>query len=86
MESKGPIFIFRTYVLEGEADIKFSLSEMWNLLQDVVDLLPNNASVICKQMIDIKILDWCSVGPVFPHGEKVPLYPWLATLLVMLSR
>ena len=39
------VFIYRTYVLEGEADAKFSLSETWNLLQDVVDPLPNNASV-----------------------------------------
>ena len=22
---------------------------------------------------DIKILGWCPVGPVLPHGEKVPL-------------
>ena len=25
----------------------------------------------------IKILGWCPVGPVLPHGEKVSLYPWL---------
>ena len=33
-----------------------------------------------------EILDWCPARPVLPHGEKVPLYLWLATLLVMLSR
>ena len=22
---------------------------------------------------DIKILGWCPAGPVFPHGEKVPV-------------
>ena len=32
---------------------------------------------------DFEILGWC---PVLPHGEKVPLQPWLATLLVMLSQ
>ena len=32
---------------------------------------------------DIKMLVWCPVGPVLPHGEKVPLYPWLATPLAM---
>ena len=23
---------------------------------------------------DFEILGWCPVGPVLPHGEKVPLY------------
>ena len=22
---------------------------------------------------DVKILGWCTAGPVLPHGEKVPL-------------
>ena len=35
---------------------------------------------------DFEILGWCPAGPVLPHGEKVPLQPWLATLLVMVSR
>ena len=35
---------------------------------------------------DFEILGWCPAGPVLPHGEKVPLWPWLATLLVMVSR
>ena len=34
---------------------------------------------------DIEIKGWCPLGTVLPHGEKVPLQPWLATLLVMLS-
>ena len=34
------MFIYGTYVLEGEADAKFSLGEMWNLLQ--TGSLPNN--------------------------------------------
>ena len=37
-------FIQGTYVLEGEADANISLSESWNLLQDVVDPLPRNAT------------------------------------------
>ena len=41
------IFIHETYVLEGKVDIKFSLGEVWNLLQ-----APNNASKFCKQMIN----------------------------------
>ena len=35
---------------------------------------------------DFEILGWCPAWSVLPHGEKVPLYPWLATLLVMVSR
>ena len=35
---------------------------------------------------DIKILGWCPAGPVLHNGEKVPLLPWLATLLVMVSQ
>ena len=44
------MFIYETYVLEGEADAKFSLSEIWNLLQ--ADPLPNNASNFCGEMIN----------------------------------
>ena len=36
------MFIYGTYVLEGEADAKFSLSDIWNLFQE--DTLPSNAS------------------------------------------
>ena len=42
------MFIYRTYVLEGEADVKFSLSEILNLFLE--DPLPNNASNFCRQM------------------------------------
>ena len=35
---------------------------------------------------DFEILDWCPVGSVLSHGEKVPLQPWFSTLLVMVSR
>ena len=46
------MFIFGTYVLEEEVDAKFSLIGVWNLLQNVVGLLPNNAIVFCRQMIN----------------------------------
>ena len=36
------------YVLEGEADAKFSLGTIWSFLQ--AGFLPNNASNICRQM------------------------------------
>ena len=42
------MFIYGTYVLEGEADAKFSLGNIWNLFQE--DRLPNNK--LCKQMIN----------------------------------
>ena len=44
------MFIYGTYVSEGEADAKCSLSEIWNLFQE--DPLPNNASNFCRQMIN----------------------------------
>ena len=34
---------------------------------------------------DIEILGWCPAGSVLPHGEKVPLRPWMVTLIVMVS-
>ena len=39
-----------SYVLEGEADAKFSLGEIWNLLQ--AGPLPNNASNYSRKMIN----------------------------------
>ena len=44
------MFVYRTYVLEGEADAKFSLGDVWNLLQR--DALPNNTSNFCRKMIN----------------------------------
>ena len=44
------MFIYGTYVLEGEADAKFSLSNIWNLFQG--DTLLNNAINFCSQMIN----------------------------------
>ena len=52
------MFIYETYVLEGETDAKFSLSEIWNLLQ--ADPLPNNASNFCGEMINC-IRAWNSI-------------------------
>ena len=44
------IFLYRTYVVEGEADAKFSLGKLWNLWQ--AGSLPNNASNFFRQMIN----------------------------------
>ena len=43
-------FIYEIYVLEGEADAKFSLGDIWNLFQE--DPLPDNAGNFCRQMIN----------------------------------
>ena len=39
------VFIYRTCVLEGDADINVALSETWNFLQHTENPLPTNASV-----------------------------------------
>ena len=44
------MFVYGTYVLEGEADENFFLGDIWNLIQG--DTLPNNASNFCRQMIN----------------------------------
>ena len=44
------MFVYGTYVLEEEADVKFSLGDIWKLFQ--ADPLPNNASNFCRQMIN----------------------------------
>ena len=44
------MFIYGTYALEGEADSKFSLGDIWNLFQE--DPLPNNTNKFCRQMIN----------------------------------
>ena len=44
------MFLYGPYVLEREADAKFSLGEIWNLLQE--SPLPNNGSKFCRQIIN----------------------------------
>ena len=44
------IFVWGTYVLEGQADANFSLGDIWKLFQE--DPLPKNASNVCRQMIN----------------------------------
>ena len=45
------IFVYGTYLLQGKADAKFSLGDIWNLFQE--DTLLNNASKLCRQMITV---------------------------------
>ena len=42
------MFVYGTYVLEGETDTRFSLGGIWNLFQE--DTLPNNAINFCRKM------------------------------------
>ena len=42
------MFLYGTYVLEGEIDTKFSLGDIWNLFHG--DTLPNNTRNFCRQM------------------------------------
>ena len=42
------MLVYETYVLEGEADAKFPLDDIWNLFQE--DHLPNNN--FCRQKIN----------------------------------
>ena len=41
------MFVYGTYISEGEADAQISLGDIWNLFQG--DTLPNNN--FCRQMI-----------------------------------
>ena len=41
------MFVYETYLLEGEADAKFSLGNIWNLFQE--DALPKKT--FCRQLI-----------------------------------
>ena len=47
----------------------------------LVEFLVEKEAFIIIQ--DIEILGWSPAGSVLPHGEKVSLKLWLATLLVM---
>ena len=49
-KKRSVMFVNGTYVLEGEADAKFSLDDIWKLFQE--HPLPNNPSNICRQMIN----------------------------------
>ena len=46
------MFVYGTYVLEGEVDAKFSLGDVWNLFQG--DTLRNNAGSFYRQMINCR--------------------------------
>ena len=65
------MFTYRTYVLDGEADSNFSLSQTWNLLQDAIDPLPSNAGIFRRQTINcmraLMYLEATSSSPITVH-------------------
>ena len=64
------MFIYGTYVLEGEANAKFSLGDIWNLFQE--DPLPNNASNFCRQMINcMKAWNYLQKTSDLPLNTKI---------------
>ena len=64
------MFVYGTYVLEGEVDAKFSLRDIWNLFQG--DTLPNNASNFCRQMINcIKAWDYLQKTLDLPLNTEI---------------
>ena len=50
LKERNVVFVYGTYVLEGEVDAKFSSGDIWNLFQK--DPLPNNATNFCRQIIN----------------------------------
>ena len=44
------MFVYRTYLLEGEADVKSSLGDIWNFFE--VGSLPKNARTFSRQIIN----------------------------------
>ena len=62
------MFIYETYALEGEADSKFSLSDIWNSFQE--DHLPSNN--FCRQMINcIKAWNYLQKTLRLPLNTKI---------------
>ena len=64
------MFLYGTYVSDGEADAKFSLGDIWNLFQG--DTLSNNASNFCGQMINcIKVWNYLQKTLDFPLNTEI---------------
>ena len=64
------MFLYGTYVSDGEADAKFSLGDIWNLFQG--DTLSNNASNFCGQMINcIKVWNYLQKTLDFPMNTEI---------------
>ena len=64
------MFVYGTYIVEGEADVKFPLDDIWKLFQE--DLLPNNASNFCRQMINcMKAWDYLQKTSDLPLNTEI---------------
>ena len=67
---RSVMFVYGTYVLEGGADAKFSLDNIWNLFQG--DALPNNASNFCRQMINyVKVWNYLQKTLDLPLNTEI---------------
>ena len=86
------LFVYGTYILEGEADAKFSLDDIWKIFQE--DPLPNNASNFCRQMIncmgawnflqktsDLSLSTECLQVIIFSHQRVILKDTWKTQFL-----
>ena len=82
--------LYFLYVLSFASDKAKLFAKSFSINSNLDDLgisLPvfpsrNNLNCIIYRR-DVKILHWCLGGPVLPHGDKIPLLAFLATLLVL---
>ena len=69
-KERNVMFVYGTYVLEGEVDAKFSSSDIWILFRE--DSLPNNASNFCRQMINcMKAWNYLQKTLDFPLNTEI---------------
>ena len=76
--------VFKSIYTTVISNIQKSLQKGSGLIIDSV--IDHNISISKYLPWDIEILDWCPAVSILPHREKVPLKPWFATLLVMVSQ
>ena len=76
----------KSIFLLGDFNVNLLNYNEHNQTNEFLDSLACNSFIPLIFPQDFEILGWCPAEPVLPHGEKVLLYPWLATLLVMVSK
>ena len=76
----------KSIFLLGDFNVNLLNYNEHNQTNEFLDSLACNSFISLIFPQDFEILGWCPAEPVLPHGEKVLLYPWLATLLVMVSK
>ena len=79
------IFHFGPFFALPPLDRKFKeISSFYTSVAKIMIICYSLPEIWC--VTDTEILGWCPAGSVLPHGEKVPLWPWLVTLPVMVSQ